>query len=91
MKKPAFTRVSLSDVRVIMMIMLILVVELLCQAAMGWISVLKYLLSGTDGRLWPHPVVLGIKCCCFLRSWLWWCLPGTEEPPGAAIGSPGIC
>jgi hypothetical protein len=35
MEKPAFTRVNLSDVRVIMMIMCVLVEELLCQAVTG--------------------------------------------------------
>jgi hypothetical protein len=35
MKMPAFIRVNLSDVRVIMMIMRVSVVELLCQAATG--------------------------------------------------------
>jgi hypothetical protein len=49
MEKPAFTRTNLSDVRVIMVIMRVPVVELLCQAETGWISVLKYLLSGAHG------------------------------------------
>jgi hypothetical protein len=35
MEKPAFTRVNLSDVRVIMMIMCVLVEKLLCQAVTG--------------------------------------------------------
>jgi hypothetical protein len=34
MEKSAFTRANLSDIRVIMMIMRVLVVELLCQATM---------------------------------------------------------
>jgi hypothetical protein len=39
MDKPAFTRVSTSDVRVIMAIMRILMNEFPCQAVMGWIPV----------------------------------------------------
>jgi hypothetical protein len=35
MEKPTFTRVNLSGVRVIMVIMRVLVEELLCQAMMG--------------------------------------------------------
>jgi hypothetical protein len=46
---PAFIRVSLSDVRVIMMIMRVLMVKLLCQAVMGRISVLEYLLLDARG------------------------------------------
>jgi hypothetical protein len=70
MKMPAFIRVNLSDVRVIMMIMRVSVVELLCQAATGRLLVLKYLLLGVCGRLWQCVVMPDIKCHCFLRSWL---------------------
>jgi hypothetical protein len=52
MEKSAFTRARLSNVRVIMVIMRVLMVELLCQAAMGWIPILKYLLSCARGCLW---------------------------------------
>jgi hypothetical protein len=38
MEKLAFTRVNLFDVRVIMTIMLVPVVELLCQAAIGLLT-----------------------------------------------------
>jgi hypothetical protein len=51
MGKSTFTRARLSNVRVIMAIMCVLMMELLCQAVMGHISVLKYLLSGARGRL----------------------------------------
>jgi hypothetical protein len=40
MENPIFTRVSLSSIRVIMAIMLVPVVELLCQAVTRWILVL---------------------------------------------------
>jgi hypothetical protein len=80
MWKAAFSKAKLSDVRVIMTIMCVCMVELLCQAPTGWILVLKYLLSGVCGHMWQHPVVADIKYHRFLRSWLPWCLPGTESP-----------
>jgi hypothetical protein len=49
MKKLAFTRASLSDVRVIMVNMRAPLVELLYQMAMGWIPTLEYLLLGVCG------------------------------------------
>jgi hypothetical protein len=70
MEKPTFTKVSLSDVRIIMAIMRVHVVDLLCQATMGWIPVLNYLLLGARGRLWPCSIVPGIKWRRFLRSQL---------------------
>jgi hypothetical protein len=32
-------------------------VELLCQAVMGWVLVLEYMLSGVRGLLRPRPIV----------------------------------
>jgi hypothetical protein len=49
MEKLVFTRACLSDASVIMVIMHLPLVELLCQATMGWIPTLEYLLSGTRG------------------------------------------
>jgi hypothetical protein len=46
MEMPTINKVSLSNVRVIMVIMRVPMVELLRQAAMKWIPVLKYQLSG---------------------------------------------
>jgi hypothetical protein len=46
----------------------ILVEELLCQAVIGRIPVLKYLLSSVPSHLWPCLVVLGTKCHCFPRT-----------------------
>jgi hypothetical protein len=81
MEKDAFTKVNLSDVRVIMVIMRVPVVELLCQVAMGWIPVLKYLLSGTQVlKYLLLGVTPGIKCHHFLRCQFSWCLPGIEAP-----------
>jgi hypothetical protein len=60
-ENPAIIVVSLSDVRVAMVIMSVLVVELLCQAAMGWVPVLESLLPGTRGCLWLRLVMPGIK------------------------------
>jgi hypothetical protein len=42
---------SLSDVRVIMTIMYVLMIELQCQAVMEQIPALECLLSGTRGHL----------------------------------------
>jgi hypothetical protein len=61
MENPAFTKASLSDVKVIMTIMHVLVVELLCQAITGRIPILKCLLSGARGHLWLRSVMSGIK------------------------------
>jgi hypothetical protein len=49
MEKPAFTRAYLSYVKFIMAIMCVPLVELLCQAGIGWIPALKYLLPGERG------------------------------------------
>jgi hypothetical protein len=59
-EKPAFTRVGLSDVRLIMVIMRVLV-ELLCQAVIGQIPILECLLSDACERLRLHPVMSVIK------------------------------
>jgi hypothetical protein len=82
-----FIRVSLFNVRVIIVIIRVPVVELLRQVVTGRILVLKYLLSGTGGHLWPYPVVPDIKCHCFLMSGLQWCLLGTESPRPQLLGA----
>jgi hypothetical protein len=46
MENPTLIRVSLSDVKVIMTIMHVLVVKLLCQTAAGRIPALECLLPG---------------------------------------------
>jgi hypothetical protein len=61
MEKPAFTMANLSNVRVIMMIIRVLVVELLCHAVIGQILVPMCLLSGARGFLWSCPIMPGIK------------------------------
>jgi hypothetical protein len=70
-----------------MVIMCVPAVELLCYMVMGWLSVLKYLLLGTRGFLWPCLVMQGIKCHRFLRTQHCWCLSilkalgcGSQEP-----------
>jgi hypothetical protein len=68
MEKPDFTGADLYNVRVIMVIAHVPVEELLCQVVTRWIPVLKYLLSGVRGRMWPCPIVSGIKCRCFLGT-----------------------
>jgi hypothetical protein len=57
---------SLSDVRVIMMIMCVLMVKSLCQAMMVWAPVLMWLLAGMCGCLWLRPIMPGYKYC---SSW----------------------
>jgi hypothetical protein len=49
MEKLVFTRARLSNIRVIMMIIRVPLVELLCQTTMGWISAFEYLPSSTCG------------------------------------------
>jgi hypothetical protein len=68
MEKPTFTRANLSNIRVIMPIMHVPMVEFRCQAATGWIPILKYLLSGTSGHPWPCPIVPSIKYCSASRG-----------------------
>jgi hypothetical protein len=68
-----FYRANLIDVKVIMPIMCVSVVEFLYQVVTRQILILKYLLSGTHGCLWSCPVVPSIKCRRFPRSWLLWC------------------
>jgi hypothetical protein len=54
-------QVNLSDIRVIMAIMRILMRESLCQVVTGQILVLEYPLFGTCECLWLRPVIPGIK------------------------------
>jgi hypothetical protein len=61
MENSAFIVASLSDIRVIMVIMRILMVELLYQVVMGCILVLECLLSGVHGYHRPCPVLSGMK------------------------------
>jgi hypothetical protein len=45
MENRTFIMVSLSDIRVIMMIMCVLVVEFLCKAVMGHVPILEWLFA----------------------------------------------
>jgi hypothetical protein len=78
---------NLSDVRVIMTIMHILVEELLCQAVTGQILLLESLLSGACGCLRLCPFKPDIKCRCFQRTRLQGNLPGTREPQAWPLGA----
>jgi hypothetical protein len=51
MEKPAFISACLADVKVIMAIMCVPVVELLCQMMTGWIPVPKCLPPNVSGCL----------------------------------------
>jgi hypothetical protein len=66
MEKLAFARACLSNIRVIMVITRVPLVELLCQAAMGWIPALEYLLPGTCG---PCGHVLSCQTINVAASW----------------------
>jgi hypothetical protein len=59
MEKPAFTRTDLSDVRVIMVIMRVPLVESLCQVVMERMPALEYLLSGVP-RTYDHALLCPI-------------------------------
>jgi hypothetical protein len=61
MENPASYRSILSDVRVIMAIMRVLVVDLPCQVVTGWVPALECLLLGACGHLPLHLVLCGIK------------------------------
>jgi hypothetical protein len=61
MENPAFNVVSLYDVRVIMVIMRVLMVEMPCQVMTGRILALKCLLPGARGRLWSCLALSDIK------------------------------
>jgi hypothetical protein len=89
MEKPAFTRANLSDVRVIMAIKRVLMVELLCQAVTGWIPVLECPLSGACGCLWLRPIMSGIKWRSFPRIQLQCRLPSIEKALGHGWRGPG--
>jgi hypothetical protein len=52
---------SLSNVRVIMVIIRVLRVELLCQVLTGHILALECMLLGAHGLLWLHLVLSNIK------------------------------
>jgi hypothetical protein len=58
---------SLSDIRVIMTFMFVLMVESICQVATRWISALKCVLSDVCGSLWLRLVLSGFKWPCRLR------------------------
>jgi hypothetical protein len=60
-------RASLSKVRLIRTFMRVVVVELLCQAATGWISDLECLLLGAHGIQWLCLLLSGIKWPCWPR------------------------
>jgi hypothetical protein len=61
MENPTLTEVSLSNIRVSITIMCVLVVELLCQVMMERILVLECLLPLLRGRLQLHLVLPDIK------------------------------
>jgi hypothetical protein len=87
----ALIGVSLSDVRVIMMIMRVLMVKLLCQVVMGWVPVLECLLPDTRGCQRIHPFLSGIKRRCLLRILTPESLTRYWKPLDVAFGDLGLC
>jgi hypothetical protein len=83
MENPTFIGVSLSDVKVIMVIMRVLMEELPCQAVMGHIPILECLLSGTRGLLWLRLVLPGIKWHRYLKTPALWPLTQYSGHPRA--------
>jgi hypothetical protein len=61
---------SLSEVKVIMRIMRVLIVKSICQAAMGRVPILECLLQGARGRPWLRPVMPDVKGRCSPRTQL---------------------
>jgi hypothetical protein len=87
MKNPTFIRENLFDVRAIMVIMCVLIVELLCQTVMGRVPVLECLLPDARGYQRLCHVLSGIKCPRFLKISALRSLARYWEPPGVATGA----
>jgi hypothetical protein len=68
MEKLVFIWACLSDVRVIMVIMHVPLIQSLCQAVMGWIPTRVPIARHAWG-MWPCPVTPGSKCNHFPRLW----------------------
>jgi hypothetical protein len=79
-------RHHLSDVRVIMAIIRVLVVESVCQAATGWIQALECVLLGSSGSQRLCLTLTGIKWPCRLRSLALGSLVRYLRPPDMATG-----
>jgi hypothetical protein len=93
-ENPRPYRVSLSDVRVIMVFICILRVELLCQAVMRQIPALKCLLLGPRGSQWLRLVLTGSKWSRHPRTLAHGLFAQYRRPPGMAFrgqarGEPG--
>jgi hypothetical protein len=86
-----FIEARLSDVRVIMAIIRVLVVELLCQAVTGWVPVLECVLPDACGHERLHPVLSGIKWPRFPRISALGPLSQYWEPLGVATVGPSAC
>jgi hypothetical protein len=91
MESPTLIGVRLSDVRVVMMIMHVLVVELLYQAVMEQIPVLECLLPGMHGYQRLRHVMSDTKWPHFLRISTPRSPARYWEPLGMATEGPGAC
>jgi hypothetical protein len=91
MENPTFIGAILSDVKVIMVIISVLVVEFLCHAVTGWILALECLLLGARGCLWSCLILSGIKWPCCLTIPAPRSLAQYWEPLGVATGGLDTC
>jgi hypothetical protein len=91
MGKPAPIRGSLSDVRVTVMIMRVLIVKSLCQVAMSPVPELECMLPGASGCMWLRLVIPSTKWHCFLRTQLQQLSLVLERPLGMTARGPGAC
>jgi hypothetical protein len=86
-----FIEVRLFDVRVIVAIILVFVVELLYQAVTGWVPVLECVLPYACGHERLHSVLSGIKWPRFPRISTLGPLSQYWEPLGVATVGPSAC
>jgi hypothetical protein len=89
MDNPTFIAVRLSDVRVIMTIMHVLVVDLPGQAVMDGFKYSSACLPGARGCLQAGLVWSSIKWLCYPKTPTLWSLARYWESPGLATEGPG--
>jgi hypothetical protein len=89
MEKPTFARACLSNIRAIMVIMHVPLVEQLCQTVMGWIQVFECLSPGARECLRSYPVMLGVDAV-ISHGPNPISLSRCQMPPGTAVGGLGM-
>jgi hypothetical protein len=71
---------GLSDVRVIMTIMHVVMVKSLCQVVMERVPVLECMLLGTRGHPRLRPIMPSVKGHCIMRTRLQWLYSIVKRP-----------